>query len=226
MRMYRPAKRYRAATGRVVEIPLKYQPRRFYPRKIVRPAQRADAETEFKSVDTAPALNVTTTGAIQLLNGMAPGSGIDQHTGTEVTMRSIQCSYIAFSTAATGIRQTHRLMLVYDRQCNATALTILQVLKLVTVVSEKVLENRRRFKILMDRTVDLQGDLAAGTGTSIVSGRFYRRLRHPITFNAGAAGTIADITTGSLYFIVIGTEPAGVTAGTVKFDSRIRYTDH
>ena len=56
--------------------------------------------------------------------------------------------------------------------------------------------------------------------------KWYRRLNHPVTFNAGDAGTVADITTGSLYFLVVGSEAAGATAGTVSGRVRVRFDDH
>ena len=55
----------------------------------------------------------------------------------------------------------------------------------------------------------------------------YIKFRRPIVteYNAGVAGTIADIATNSLYLITIGQQNAGLTAGITLGTCRIRYTD-
>ena len=176
---------------------------------------------EFKSVDFGGTLAVNSDVTYAFLNGISPGTEIDQRVGREVTMRSIQFQYVLRPLAG-GVDQTARVLLVYDRQTNATALTADQVLSTVTTVAPRNLENRKRFKILYDRTHVLSPPAVANTA---VSRRFYRRLSHPVTFNSLGMGTIGDIITGSLYAIFIGTEDPGATAATVTFSSRVRYTD-
>jgi len=181
------------------------------------------SQGEFKAVDVLTNIAVNIASSVTLLNGMTSGSGINQHVGREVTLRSIQFNYTTMVNAATGVDQLHRILLVYDRQTNASALTAAQVLAAVDPHSPRNLENRKRFKILYDRTHALN---ASGEPGSFATRRFYRRLRHPVTFNAGVAGTVADIVTGSLYLVAIGSEAAGAPAGFVTFSSRIRYTDN
>lgn len=178
---------------------------------------------EFKSVDVLDQNIAVDSGtAVALLNGIARGDEINQRNGREVVMRSIQFQYTARVTAGTGIDQQQRVMLVYDRQTNAAALTCAQVLATTSTMSPRNLENRKRFKILYDRTFHLN---ASAEPNSELTRRFYRRLRHPITFNANTAGTVGDITTGSLYLVVTGSAAAGVTAGTLSYSSRVRYQD-
>jgi len=178
---------------------------------------------EFKSVDVTADLACDTSAQVRLLNGIARGDEINERVGREVTLRSIQFNYTPHVTSVTGGDQQHRVLLVYDRQTNATALTAAQVLLTADTIAPRNLENRKRFKILFDRTVALN---ASGEPGSSVTRRFYRKLRHPVSFNAGDAGTVADIVTGSLYLIVIGTTAPGVAAGAVFFAARIRYTDN
>jgi len=179
---------------------------------------------EFKSVDLVHDTVSTATGtSVNLLNGIARGDEINERIGREVTMRSIQVKGNCHVTAGTGVDQIHRVMIIYDRQTNAAALTAAQVLVAVGVDQPRNLENRKRFKILFDRSFALN---ASGKPGSYRTWQFYRRLAHPVTFNAGDAGTVADITTGSLYFVTIGTELAGATAGQTTYSCRIRYTDN
>jgi len=177
---------------------------------------------EFKSVDVTGTPATDTASGVLLLNGMARGDEIFERNGREVTMKSIQLTCQNNVTTGTGVDQTHRVLLVYDRQANGAALTAAQVLTAVNVFSPRNLENRRRFKILMDKKLTLN---ASGEPGSNRVWTYYRRLRHPITFNAGDAGTVADITTGSLYLVVVGNAAAGPTAGTTTVNSRLRYQD-
>lgn len=192
------------------------------PKRVLHPVREDSGE--FKSVDVSANLAADTTSAVQLLNGIARGDEINERTGREVMMRSIQLNVLFKSTIATGVDQQQRLLIVYDRQTNATACTMAQVVSAVSLLSPRNLENRRRFKILFDELVVISQTVAAEEGNQKIK-RFYRRLRHPVTFNSGDAGTVADITTGSLYAIAYGSEAAGVTAGTITINSRIRYQD-
>lgn len=157
-----------------------------------------------------------------MLNGIARGDEISERNGREVTMRSVELKVQSYVTAGTGIDQVQRHLLVYDRQTNGTALTIAQVLNSVSTVAMKSLENRRRFKIMMDRTVVLNASAEPG---SMNYYKYYRKLCHPVTFNSGDAGTVADITTGSLYFITLGSSAPGATAGSTICQGRVRYQD-
>lgn len=183
---------------------------------------------ELKSVDTAiAAAAVNTAGGLALVNGMARGDDINQRNGREVVMKSIEFKFTVQSTAATGTDQVHRVVIVYDRQANATALTWTDVYGAgYDILSPRNLENRKRFKVLMDRTYSLSSAVATSVGGVVMrSDSFYRKLNHPVTFNSGNAGTIADITTGSLYVLYVGTNVAGVTAGSINGRCRIRYED-
>jgi len=177
---------------------------------------------EFKSVDTNNVNAANTATAVFLLNGIARGDDINERTGREVVLRSILVKAFCYVTAGTGVDQMQRVLVVYDRQTNAAALTAAQVLSVANTMAPRNLENRRRFTILMDRTVTLNATAESGSFRLI---KFYRHLRHPMEFNSGDAGTVADITTGSIYTIVIGTEVAGDTAGSVLINTRIRYED-
>lgn len=178
---------------------------------------------ELKSVDTTVNAAADMTTAVQLLNGIPRGDEISQRNGRQVTLKSIEMRLKSRSTAGTGVDQQHRVLIVYDRQTNAAAAAVTDVLASANVLYPRNLENRRRFRILFDRIIQLN---ASGEPNSEKIIKWYRRLNHPVTFNAGNMGTVADITTGSLYIMVIGTEAAGATAGTVSGRVRVRYDDH
>lgn len=184
---------------------------------------------EWKSIDTGSSSQVDTTTAVALVNGCARGDDINERTGRSILMRSVLVRLRHSATESTGSDQFHRVLLVYDRQANAAALTAAQVLTAATVDGLRNLENRNRFKILMDRTIPISSDnigaVEVPKSGSIAWHQFYRKLRHPVTFNSGDAGTVADITSGSLYLVFIGSIAAGVNAGTCTYSVRVRYED-
>lgn len=178
---------------------------------------------EFKSVDLhADNVSCSTTPGILLLNGMTVGSSIDQRVGREVTLRSIQFQYVVRANTA-GVDQQVRVALVYDRQTNGAAPAFNDVFDYSNVTAARKLENRKRFRILYDRTYTLN---AIGEPGAQVARRFYRRLRHPVTFNSGSTGLVADITTGSFYLLFLSTQAAGTNAALLDYNTRVRYTDN
>lgn len=181
---------------------------------------------EFKSIDTDLSTVINNAGAIALLNGCSRGDEISQRNGRETTMKSIWFRANLFATSATGLGQIARLLLVYDRQPNAAALTVADVLTAATIYAPRNLDNRKRFKIFMDQTFVLPSRITATvSGTEQVVANFYRKLRHPVVYNSGDAGTVADITTGSLYLVVVGSGAPGATAGGLLGSCRVRFTD-
>lgn len=179
-------------------------------------------EGEFKCLDTNQLLNVDSSSSTALLNGMIHGDDINNRIGREVTLKSLEFRYTCYSTVGTGSDQYHRIMLVYDRQANGSPILYTDVLEGTSVNHPRKLENRRRFKILYDRTHAINSSPESG---SRVYRKFYRHLNHPVVFNNLNSGTIADIQSGALYLVVLGTNVAGNTAGYCNFCFRLRYQD-
>lgn len=197
-----------------------------------RAASYAKASTgEFKSVDVSlDSLGVDTTGTVSLLNGVGRGTDIDEREGREVNMRSVQLRYIVYTNTEAASDQWGRVILVYDRQSNGTAPAITDVLQTNSITAMRNLENRKRFKIFMDKTFVINASYQTAAALNTASNNhffeeYYRKLSHPVTFNSGTAGTIADITTGSMYLITMGTAATGTTSSLCGLKSRIRYTD-
>lgn len=178
---------------------------------------------EFKAVDIDNGSSVCdSTGAVTLINGVALGTDIDDRIGRQVMLRSVEMKGYVYPTAGTGVDQIHRVLLVYDRQCNGVAPAITDILKAVSTTAVRNLNNRKRFKILMDKVFPVS---ASGEANSIHTYTFYRKLRHPMEFNAGNAGTVADIQNGGLFVVTLGTSAPGATAGGSNWTTRVRYND-
>jgi hypothetical protein len=125
-------------------------------------------------------------------------------------------------TPTTGVDQIQRVLLVYDKQTNGAALSLSDVLSTPSVDADMNLNNEMRFKLLVDDRYHLNA--AAEPGSMRVIRHDYATQRM-VRFNSGNAGTVADIATGSLYLIVIGSVVAGATAGFVSGRTRVRFTD-
>lgn len=205
-------------------------------RKIYTPAPRFTAASriyrspwsaqkpEWKYLDLAINMTMDTAGALTLLNGLVPGNGASQRIGQTVQIHSLELRCITRVTAATGVDQTHRFAVVADKQANAAAMTGALYLNAATVYGMRLLENRKRFKTYLNKEICLN---ATGEPYSETYWHSYLQFRRPIVveYNTGNAGTVADITSNSLYLYGIGSVAPGATAGAMAGYVRIRYTD-
>lgn len=180
--------------------------------------------TEQKFKDISGTLAVNSTGAVLLLNGIEQGTTPSTRIGSILRMQKLQFQLEGAVTSGTGVDQWHRYMLVYDRQTNGSALTGALVLTAFDTRSFQLLENRDRFQVLYDHKIALNAYGESGSHKP-VSGQVSLNL--PVVYIAGAGtiDTIADIKTGSLYFLCVGTLAAGATAGAVDCKFRLWFTD-
>lgn len=180
------------------------------------------SRTEFKYVDTAVNVATNTGNAVLLLNAVAEGTGPSDRVGRQYRTVSIQCKLRNYVTAGTGTDQVHRIVIVYDRQPNGAAIIADTVYGAApTPQSMKDMNQRQRFLILLDKVIQLN---ATGEPGSDTTWEFYRRVSLGTTCNAAAA-PIANISTGSIYMIFMGSNVAGATAGTTYGNVRIRFVD-
>lgn len=122
------------------------------------------------------------------------------------------------STGATPCR----ILIVQDKQANGVAPAVTDVLLTNEAASPNNLSNSRRFKTLLDYT-DKTGIGTAGPQVLYVNE--YKKLDIPVEFNNGVAGTIADITTNSIYAIVF-CGNVGVANVATNIIARVRFTDN
>lgn len=159
-----------------------------------------------------------------LLNGLATGSGADQRIGRKVVWKTfllrwqIELEPGGASTNGTPVR----ILVVYDKQANTVAPAATDILALDNFRSAQNLSNRDRFLVLVDKITP-----PIGTSSNFcVAGKIYRkRLNLETIFNANSAGTVGDITSGSIYIFAAQTSNVGTTGPQLHFNSRLRYTD-
>lgn len=185
------------------------------------------------------AASTTIAGAPQFvcLNGTQQGSAADQRIGRQIMVRKLigRMQFTNAQNLATGIATwpvTYRFMVVYDMQANGSTLALADMFETPSnILSLQNLNNRDRFKIVTDKMWTIGnpyfGQSQISKPNQAKSYKFYKRLNLPVQYNAGNAGTEADIATGTLWAIML-TDSGNTAVGggsRVNYRFRIRYSD-
>ena len=159
-----------------------------------RPRSGLYSMAEKKTIDVdVNTFEITTTPTITLLNGVATGSDFTDRVGRKVHLHS--WSIRGFLSPVDSLVDTSniRMMVVLDLQTNGAAPSITDILKSSSPSSQLNLNNRDRFRVLMDKMV-VSGPLtAAFVGTPITSAiKKYRKISQEMIFT-GTLSTVASI---------------------------------
>jgi len=170
----------------------------------------------------ATAATWTTPGGTYLLNGAAQGAEAVQRIGRKFIMESLyiraHCRLAATSTQGGAIR----MLVVYDKQSNATAPAVTDILLVDHFLSTNNLSNRDRFVVLADKifpVITTGGDFAATM-------EVYKRINLETMFNSGSTGGIGDITSGGVYILFAQSGGIATAGPVVDWRSRIRFRDN
>ncbi len=167
--------------------------------------------------------------AIASVNLISQGITETQRIGRKCTIRHIDWRLRlrkAFATSTAG-DDVVRVILYLDRQANGATATTTDVLETADFQSFYNLANQNRFRILMDRTCDLNSSAGAGDGTTndtfawSKTLRFNRKLRITLEFS-DAAGVITNLRSNNIGVLTLSSN------GTSELQSqmRIRFSDH
>lgn len=174
---------------------------------------------ERKHLEFNAATTSSTTAAFVLLNGCIPGSSGEQRDGQSIKMTSVFVRYNAQVNVA-AIASIHRVMIFTDSQPDAAAPTAANLLDAATnVLSPLNIDYAVRFKVHFDKSfiVNVVSD-------PLIECERYIKLDEHTKFNAGTAGTIADITTNSLYMMHMSSEATNTV--TFNYYVRTRFIDN
>lgn len=187
------------------------------------PRRNLGAVHELKGkLNTFSAVSLNDASSVTLLNGLAPGLAINERVGQQVHLMRLEGHGQVQVTPSTGVDQIVRLIIVRDRQPNGAAPAYNDVMTAVSTFALPSLNNQKRFIILWDRTFQLN---ASAEAFSQIPFAVEIPLDFKVQFNAGTAGTVADINTNALFLLAIGTEASGTTDGILNGYLRVRYTD-
>lgn len=215
---------------------------------------RNPVRVEYKCVDitmnnqpVTPGATAPTSARFMLLNGLKPGSGINERIGRRILMKSLYVRGTVYGPNGSKTPPFNvRMICILDKQANAVQPQITDILRefdknsgAVTDYSTPVnISNAARFSVVLDKTFTGQNystDIATGpnfsAGTKPV--RIYKKMNLFTQYNEGTSGGVADITSGALYLIFMVDIDALFPTGSIaeadkpKIDltARLRYID-
>lgn len=191
---------------------------------VQKPTYRIAGRNELKNIDSGvpwPAFGVGNA-TVTLLNGCAQGTTALTRLGRRITLRSLYIrGFVGMAATSTGSTPL-RLLVVYDKQANATAPVATDILTVDNLAAVNNLGNSRRFVTLLDHVVPSIG--TAGPQQAHMA--LYKKLNHAVEFNAGSAGTIADIQTGSVYVLTYTGTGVAVASLATSMIARVRFEDN
>ncbi len=168
--------------------------------------------------DTAVAIGGTITPTINII---AQGVTESQRIGRKCTIQSIGWRYnIQYPSQAimASTSDSIRIIMYLDKQANGETAAITDILESNDYQSFNNLSNSGRFRILLDKVVDMQQNAAiAGpvTNEQDKNFTFFKKVAIPIEFSAGT-GAIAEIRSNNLGVLLLS------RVGALRFDSKIR----
>jgi len=218
-------------------------PKRTYRQSVVPLASRGYSfgshERKYKDM-TLATLPANTTGHFQLLNNMVPGTQYENRIGRKVQIKSIyvrgiighESSLTTISSPLNVSGMLLRMILFCDMQPNGAVPALTDILFEASACAQLNPNYRDRFKILTDKQWScgrFSYDTTNGIGFAdncVWPVKKYRKCNIQTVYNSGAAGTIADISSGAVYALFVGSETAGTDTDGVFFGTiRIRFDD-
>jgi len=173
-----------------------------------------------------------------LLNGCAPGSQNYNRVGRKINLKSLQIRGFFYNTATASGARLVRMIIVYDKQPNGAAPTYANIVSSQNIAGTTSslscdmvnLDNRNRFEIIRDKCWDfapisnVTDQALAGSPQTYCVNEFIPLKNRQTIYNAGTAGTIGDIQSGSLYVFFIANTANG-TGSTFLGSFRTRFID-
>lgn len=192
---------------------------------------KRDGELKFHDVDLDDAV-VSGGGTVTATINIIPqGTTEVERIGRKCNIRKIAWRYSLSLPAAAGATLVSgdilRMILFIDKQANGATAAVTDVLESAHYQSFNNLSNSGRFRILMDKTYDLNNTAGAGDGAVNdsplweISDSFYKDCNIPIEFSS-TTGAITEIRSNNLGVLLIS------RGGSPKLDSkfRLRFSDN
>jgi len=196
--------------------------------RIVRRAVRAIGRPELKYDDQTFTLFTPTVATAYttnlhryLIGNVTQGTGATSllaRIGNTILLRGVSIKFtVTINPTVSSIATTYRCMLVLDKQPNGAAFNTGDLIESNATVDNMVVSPffrnyNRRFKILKDKTYTIDCDVKGASAEQQVRKHLWlKKLYLPIRYTDTNIGTIADINTNALWFIIwpYNYDPAG-----------------
>lgn len=202
------------------------------------------AETHYLDVISAVTTPTPfiTAGTFVCLNATKEGNASFERNGRRIVMKSLHLNGIITPNASapgSTVSKYGRIMVIYDKQANGAAPALADVLLSESAGSSETnvysglrMANRGRFEIIIDERIVFPPITASAgaissalclTGEEAKISRFSRLKDRVTEYNgSNASPSVAEITTGSLYLLVLG-ETATTADYNFKWNSRLKF---
>lgn len=205
------------------------------------------SRSEVKSLDLpGAAYTLNTTALVTPLNLIRAGTSFFNRIGRKVTLKSLHIKGQLRPVRTSAVVDYVRIMVVYDAQTNGALPAIADIIQdtdqagtnTSNTYSAANLNNRDRFKILMDERIPLPTiTITAGVMTnpglldpvqpSVDIQRYIKLKNLPTMFKVDSSpAVIGDIATGGLYLVTFGANAAASEAFEYAASTRLRYIDN
>jgi len=230
----RPVKKRRVSKG----------PVRTYPGSMVPLASRGYRlnDTELKVYDISTATYaINTTGTIGNIFRPVNGSDFNNRIGRKTCLKTLQIrgyiqnEVVSNITAATSTNgQLLRLIVLWDTQPNGAVPALTDVLTTAHPQAPLNLNNRDRFKVLRDKVWAMGPMLISAAATQSVAAwdtpqviaiKEFIKLPNLETIYNASTGNVSDLSSGSLCFLWVGSEPNGSNHAEFVGTYRCRFQD-
>lgn len=156
------------------------------------------SRSERKTIDNDVAsTNFVTGGNLVLLNGVATGTDFTDRNGRKIVMKSLHIKGFVYPQDTATLNNLARLIIFYDSQANGATPNVTDILKSTSSLSQLNLNNRDRFKILVDKQYPVA--MNNNTATQAIAGgptvhkvKIYKKLNMETIFG-GTTAAIASI---------------------------------
>ncbi len=191
-------------------------------------------ELKFHDITIDDAL-IATTGTIQnagSINLIPQGVTEITRIGRKCTIRNIlwRLRLTIVNTADAAVTgDTARVILYLDKQCNGATIAVTDLLETADEQSFNNLANSGRFRVLMDRTYDMNCTSGSGRGSTdtlafgenVVNDTFFKKCNIPLEFSS-TTGAITEIRSNNLGVLLISQD-----GNATNFESnlRLRFSD-
>ena len=202
------------------------------------------SKDEKKVSDLAVATyQANTTGAFTLLHVPTLGTDYTNRIGRKTLAKSIyirgrvttEVAAAAGGTTKSVEGQLVRLIVFVDLQPNANnpAIAVTDILNTADPASQLNLNNRDRFRILKDKQwcfdpyiVSTATNFYASASRQVYPVKIFKKCMVESVFNGTNGGSIADLNSGAIYMLTIGSAAAGTnTDANLIVSTRVRYVD-
>lgn len=217
---YRRFRRYRRPVGRFIKRHATYRNFRRGMR-IYRDVRwlKSVINVEKKYSDLNATIAPSTTPTLVLLNGLQLGDTSTTREGQTIKMFSVQLKLVGTINSAATTTNV-RVIIFRDKQPNGAAPTAANILANSTGINSPLnITYGRRFLVYCDkqRTLSING-------TEGMKMWIYKRLKFHTQYTTGNVGDITDISTNSLYALIMSDQATNTPS--VAYYFRIRWIDN